>query len=246
LDEIIVDFNSIPFGYDRSNTGIYRQRHGDKYFIGPKPWLTDNPADFTFLTTESLVAKVIEGAFQKILERSHAAHREVMSLVIDQVPPIYPVKIPVEFDQRAAADRRGGDRISALARQIVAENETALVIADGVRNVDRVLTFQKMKGQNGFVERDISIVLTCLNPEKFAELNVLGQWLDIEDVIDRFYDDQLNQAIGRNRGFRLSEKKSTATRVITTSRLWQQVLKRRNVVRRVQLYSAETKRRERG
>ena len=65
---------------------------------------------------------------------------------------------------------------------------------------------------------DISIVLTCLNPEKFAELNVIGQWLGIIDVIDRHYDDQLNQAVGRNRGFRLSDKRATTTQVIEVIR----------------------------
>ncbi len=116
---------------------------------------------------------------------------------------------------RAAVDRRGQNRISALASEIVAANDNAFVIADGVGGVERAITFQSMKEQNGFAERDISIVLTCLNPEKFAELN------------DRHYDDQLNQAVGRNRGFRLSNRRSTITRVITTTRLWQQVLRKR-------------------
>jgi hypothetical protein len=64
LEPVAVDFDAIPFGYDNSRTGIYRQRHGDKYYLGPKPWLADNPAEFTFLTTESLVEKVIGGALQ--------------------------------------------------------------------------------------------------------------------------------------------------------------------------------------
>jgi hypothetical protein len=64
--------------------------------------------------------------------------------------------------------------------------------------------------------------------------------LSIQDIIDRHYDDQLNQAAGRNRGFRLSEKRPTTTRVITSPRLWQQVLrKRQDRHRRVQLYIAD-------
>jgi hypothetical protein len=108
-----------------------------------------------------------------------------------------------------------------------------------LKGVEPVLTFQRMKGQNGFADKDISIILTCLNPEKFAELNVIGQWLGIPDVIDRHYDDQLNQAVGRNRGFRLSDKRSTTNQVITSPRLWQQVLRnRQDRPRRVQLYIA--------
>ena len=50
---------------------------------------------------------------------------------------------------------------------------------------------------------------------------------------------QLNQAVGRNRGFRLSDQRPTTTRVITSSRLWQQVLRRRqNRYCRTQLYIA--------
>ena len=227
LEPIQVDFDAIPFGYDNSKTGIYRQRHGDRYFLGPKPWLTENRAEFTFLTTESLVERVIEGAFHKLWAKGHAGRRLITKLALDQVPPIYPVKIPVQFDRRAAADRPDGKRISALAAEIVADNNNGLVIADGVEGVEGVVTFQGMKGQNGFADRDISIILTCLNPEKFAELNVMGQWLGVGDVIDRYYDDQLNQAVGRNRGFRHCDQRPTATRVITSSRLWQQVLRRR-------------------
>ena len=97
-----------------------------------------------------------------------------------------------------------------------------------------------MKGQNGFAESDISIIPTCLAPEKFAELNVIGQWLGIGDILDRYYDDQINQAVGRNRGFRHSERRPTTTRVIISSRLWQHVLKKGKAgYRRTQLYIAE-------
>jgi hypothetical protein len=84
-----------------------------------------------------------------------------------------------EWRRRAAADRPDGNRISFLAAELLAGNDNALVIADGVEGVEPVLTFQGMKGQNGFADKDISIILTCLNPEKFAELNVIGQWLGI-------------------------------------------------------------------
>ena len=239
LEPIQVDFDAIPFGYDNSKTGIYRQRHGDRYYLGPKPWLSENRAEFTFLTTESLVEKVIQGAFQKLWASGHVGRRLITKFALDQVPPIYPVKIPVQFDRRAAADRPGGNRISALAADVLADNDNGLVIADGVEGVEPVLTFQGMKGQNGFADKDISIILTCLNPEKFAELNVIGKWLGIPDVIDRHYDDQLNQAVGRNRGFRLSDKRSTTTQVITSPRLWQKVLRnRQDRPRRVQLYIA--------
>jgi hypothetical protein len=230
LDSVEVNFDAIPFGYDNSQSGIYRRRHGDRYYVGPKPWLIENSAEFTFLTTESLVARVIE----------RASHRPVTKFILDQVPPIYPVKVPVQLDRRAAADRTHQRRVSALAAEIAANNDNAIVLADGVRGVERAITFQGMKGQNGFTEKDIAIIPTCLAPEKFAELNVVGQWLGINDAIDRYYDDQINQAVGRNRAFRLSDLRATTTRVITSPRLWRQVFKKRTGQhRRTQLYIAE-------
>jgi hypothetical protein len=122
LEPIQVDFDAIPFGYDNSKTGIYRQHHGDLYYLGPKPWLTENRAEFTFLTTESLVESIIQVAFQKLWAGGHAGRRLITKFALDEVPPIYPVKIPVQFDRRAAADRHDGDRISALAAEVLAEN----------------------------------------------------------------------------------------------------------------------------
>jgi hypothetical protein len=151
----------------------------------------------------------------------------VTEIVLDQVPPIYPVKVPITFDSRASADRENQKRISALAAEIASGNDNSIVIADGVRGVDQAITFQGMKGLNQFSEKDVSIILTCLAPEKFAELNVIGQWLGINDVIELHYDDQLNQAVGRNRGFRHSDRIETKTEVISTSRLWKLILEKR-------------------
>jgi hypothetical protein len=125
-----------------------------------------------------------------------------------------------------------------LAAELVTGNDDTIVIADGVEGVQNVTTFQGMKGQNGLADKDVFIIPTCLAPEKFAELNVIGRWLGIADVIDRYYDDQLNQAVGRNRGFRLSNLRPTKTQVVTSSRLWHQVLKRNNRNRRAMLFIA--------
>ena len=65
-----------------------------------------------------------------------------------------------------------------------------------------MLTFQKAKGANHLADRDIYIIVTHLNPDHYAELNVVGQWLEIPDVIELYYRDQISQAVGRNGGFR--------------------------------------------
>ena len=82
-----------------------------------------------------------------------------------------------------------------------------------------------MKGVNGLETNDIYIVVTCLSPAKYAELNVIGQWLEIPNIIQNYYQDQINQAVGRNRGFRQAPNSETKTVVITSLRLWNNVLR---------------------
>jgi hypothetical protein len=99
---------------------------------------------------------------------------------------------------------------------------------------------------NGLEEKDVYIILTCIAPEKFAELNVTGQRLGNEEIIDEFHQDQIHQAVGRNRGFpgvqdnrgfRESTTRQTKTAVIASPRLWNSVLsKLQEKVPRVQLY----------
>ena len=105
-----------------------------------------------------------------------------------------------------------------------------------MEGVERVLTFQGMKGLNGLEERDIATVMTFLAPEKFAELNVIGRWLGQPDIITAYYRDLLQQAVGRNRGFRQSTKRTTDAMVICSRRLWKAVMSR--LRGRVQLYLA--------
>ncbi len=99
-----------------------------------------------------------------------------------------------------------------MAKEICEANPNAVVIADGVKGNDRVLTFQSAKGVNGLEEKDIYIILTNLAPAKYEELNVLGQWLEMPDIIQTYYQDQINQAVGRNRGFRQSTNETDPDR----------------------------------
>jgi hypothetical protein len=87
-------------------------------------------------------------------------------------------------------------------------------------------------------DNDIFVVVTCLSPDKYAELNVIGQWLEIPDIISEYYQDQINQSAGRNRGFRQSSDRETKTTLIT-SRLWKSVLSKLSECNpRVQLYES--------
>ncbi len=230
-----VDYGKITFGHDAAERGIYGSRHGDEYYLGPRRWLFDAASQNTFLTTEKFVADIIEKAIRQANETA-GPHR----INLTDIPGIYPIKVPICLDRRAGADRNECEKVSALAREIVRENPSAFVISDGVSGVESVKTFQSMKGLNGLEDRDVYVILTSLAPEKYAQLNVIGQWLGQGNVIQEFYQDQINQAVGRNQGFRKSANRQTTTIAVASPRLWNSVLaKMQNEAPRVQLFLAE-------
>jgi hypothetical protein len=69
LDMVQVNFDQIPFGYDHTNSGIYRERHGDKYYIGSKHWLFAGDRHVTVLTTETLVMDAVVGCTNRYRHR---------------------------------------------------------------------------------------------------------------------------------------------------------------------------------
>jgi hypothetical protein len=66
--------------------------------------------------------------------------------------------------------------------------------------------------------------MTFLAPEQYAKLNVVGQWLHIPDVIALYYEDQINQAVGRNRRFR--DNAATETIIIASYRLYKNIIEK--------------------
>ena len=239
-----VDYETIPFGRDNPNaSGIYRPRHGDRYFLGVKPWLFEMQARPIFLTTETLVANAIEKAIGEVFagvikrpserndediietENWNWRRRSLFRLALDDVPGVYPIHVPLFLDARARADKDGIRYVSALAAEIAAADPDAAIISDGVSGVPNVYTFQSMKGLNGLERKNLHIILTWLAPETYAKLNVLGQWLGCGRVIEQHYQDQINQAAGRNRGFRQAEAPAK-TVVFASQALWSGFLRR--------------------
>ena len=155
--------------------------------------------------------------------------RPLFRLVLDDVPGVYPINVPIFLDPRARADRKDGMQgVSALAAEIAAADPDAIVISDGVSGVPNVYTFQSMKGLNGLERKNLYIILTWVAPDKYAELNVLGQWLGCGRVIEQHYQDQINQAAGRNCGFRQAEAPAK-TVVFASKALWSGFLRRLEV-----------------
>ncbi|MEH2562436.1 hypothetical protein [Bradyrhizobium sp. AZCC 2289] len=239
LDRVEVDCDAIPFGHDNvakedgSKTGIYRQQHGNAFYLGPKQWLAHKGTHWAFLTTERLVTDVIEQAYGKIPKR-------LMALRLDNMPDVYPIRIPIFLDVWAGADRPGKQKISVLAKEILNGNSNAVVVADGVDDDIGAMSFQRMKGRNDLADKDVYIILTSLAPELYARLNVIGQWLGIPDIIELHYQGLINQAVGRNTGFR--QQNHTKTVVICSHRLWKQTISKLNLKRpRALLYETGQK-----
>jgi hypothetical protein len=221
LEPVSVDFDQIPFGYDRKPNGPYRGKNGALYHVGPRSWLAaSGRTQLTVITTETLVSLAVKQALSKQGRRNGEGYRyRPFHLDLTNTPGVYPIKIPTLLDPRARSENHDKSGVSTLARDILETEPNAIVISDGAEGVDGVLSFQAAKGMNGLEERDVRVIVTNLHPEKFAQLNVLGQWIGRPDVIGRHYADQINQAVGRNRGFR-DRGDHTSTVVVTSRRLW--------------------------
>jgi hypothetical protein len=217
LERVDVNYDAIPFGFDQVGKGIYSAQNGKRFFLSPQDWLTDCKAQLTFLTTEALISHVLIRAFSKT---------NLIVLDLDAACDLFPIEVPLLFDKRAAADRPGKLKISALADEILTADSDAIIIANGIDGTkSRTKTFQRTKGLNGLEDHNVFVIPTCISPEQYAELNVVGQWLKIPNVVSLFYEDQISQAVGRNRGFRRS-RKSTKTAVVSSNRLAKTVLQK--------------------
>jgi hypothetical protein len=229
LQRMEVNFDAIPYGYDNKPGGLYNGRDGNVFYVGHQTWFSGETTSWGFLTTENLTSRIAE-----VLHR--LVERQLFPFSMPNVPGIHPIKVPLVLDSRARAEK-----VFVLAKQINDANSNAIVIADGVEGIDRVLTFQSAKGRNGLEEKDVYIILTNLAPAKYEELNVLGQWLEMPDIIQTYYQDQINQAVGRNRGFRQLTTKQTRIVVVAAKRFYDSVIKRLEPNSRVQLYRCDQK-----
>jgi hypothetical protein len=208
LQRVEVDYWSQPFGRENSPHSIYQGCHQRPFYLGAKRWPFAGSARITYLTTETFTAETIAAVYKK-------ATCPLFKLELDQLPPLYPIHVPVVKDKRAKAQR-----VRELTREILDSSNTAVVIADGLGKLkgERAMTFQGMKGHNGLA---VFIIVTFLAPEMYAELTVLGQWTGQQDTVAKYYCAQISQAIGRNTGFR--QKAGTKTVVVISGDLLRQI-----------------------
>lgn len=193
FDRVHVDFASQPFGREHSGKAIYISQNGKSFYFGAKRWPAADKTSWMFLTTESFTTEAIAALYRMKL------NRPLLRLTLDNLPGVYPVDVPVIKNKHA--NTQG---IKKLATEILSGNNRNVVIADKLAELkgERARTFQGMKGYNGWSDENVFIVLTYIHPEVYGRLNALGQWLQVEDTIAKYYAAQLSQAVGRNTGFR--------------------------------------------
>jgi hypothetical protein len=194
LDRVVVDFDAAPFGSDRGERGIYKDMQGKAFYLGTKDWLSRETGSCNYLTTEQLMTEVVRAVYRKKTPKKSRLWCKQMN------PPteLFPIEVDLFTDRRASTRKS-----EELASEILDANPNAFVICNGVKKQDdRILTFQKAKGANHLKDKDIYIIVTHLNPDHYAQLNVISQWLGIPDVIQLYYRDLISQAVGRNAGFR--------------------------------------------
>jgi hypothetical protein len=110
-----VDYEQFKYGQDNPHataSGIYRPKHGHGYYVGLKPWLSQmGDTAPTFLTTEEVVAQTIKKAYGQRL----------LSLELDNLTGLFPIKVPVFIERRAKSDRVQAEElnVSALAQEIL-------------------------------------------------------------------------------------------------------------------------------
>ena len=235
LQAIDVDYEAIPFGCDQRNKGIYSPQHGKRFFLAPQQWMTDCKSRLTFLTTESLVSRVLLGVHEK-------QYKTIQVLQLHPESDLFPIDVPVVLDRRAA---KGEQKITSLARELLA-NPNAIVIGNKTKLTDpRVMTFQAAKGRNGLEQNDIRVIPTFLSPDQYAELAIIGGWLNLPEVVTAFYEDQISQSVGRSKGFRATDQGSAT--VICSPRLKTTVLSKcfRDNTARIRLRDTDKKPRPR-
>ena len=195
-DEVIVKHAAAPFGKDRNDRGIYKERDGKGIYIRPQSWWIDQRARTVMLTTERLPAAILESISKN--DRTNAVNVRYWDDPEAFPNPSVPL-IRSELASSGPDSKAGGKKIQKLADQCV--HEGYHVIADVARG-EKITTFQSARGRNDLKNSNIVSIYGYLSPTVYARLNAVAQRFSISNIYQIYYSDMWNQAIGRNQGFR--------------------------------------------
>lgn len=201
IDAWVVDFDQFPFGTANTEEAAYLQRHGDTIYLKQREWWSECRARVVFLTTEALMADIMSKATFSMSSSGNdkpGSDREFSIGRWAQPDWFEPDYIPMK--QSNLANKKGIDQ---LVTELTDPNSGGYdqVIAN-MASGNNVISHPSAKGRNDLDTTDIATVLTYMGETQYVVLNVVAQMFNVDDPISKFYRDQINQAMGRNRGQR--------------------------------------------
>ncbi|MET4699002.1 hypothetical protein ABIE65_002032 [Constrictibacter sp. MBR-5] len=180
--------------FSRINDIMYNEKDKDdidiRYFVVPKRWFHKmGNTKITLLTTEiapTLIAEKLGFHTYKLL------------------PDMNPTVIPIVTCQDITAKKT-----HEHMEHYHSINPNIVFVGNFTNNHDFITGYshQTAKGMNGLSGNDIISYYHWMNYKQYHVMNVLGQYLGMNDIIRLHYLDNMYQAIGRNQGFRNEGKK---------------------------------------
>ncbi len=217
-----VDTSAAPFGNDHDCNGVYRSQHDQSFYVKPRRWWQTLDAKVVVLTTEELPTCMVDeidwaGKKKEDGERSQIKFRVYR---FDDSDQFINEKIPLHLDPRAAKDRDDTAKLSALIDDIKAKYPSSRIITNGAGNHEGTITHVSAKGSNDLKGFDLFTILQYLNPNLYARLCLIASEFEVSNVIELFYQDELFQSIGRNRGMRRDMVAAGLHKVVMSARLY--------------------------
>lgn len=212
-DAVHVDYDQIPFGVENSDSSIYKAQDGQPRYIRLKNWWSRLRARVVITTTEKLPKIIASQARWTSGDCPGESKFYVLNANGDEFFPTE--QLLLVPDARASKDR-----VQELVNCILEDTRmpTDFVITNSVKH-DRVINHIRARGRNDLSHVNLASILTFIGPDQYSNLNVIGQFFNIPDVIPVYYRDVLNQDVGRNRGFRSSSPTPKDHRVYVSPRL---------------------------
>ena len=209
-DIVVVDFDLISFGRDRNEQGIYRRQGGTRWYVREKDWWNKQQALISITTTERLPAMMLRvPRWEGTDGEGNAIEQRFQVRRWDDDEVFAFRSVPILRTNEASAQVSPKDskkrKVEILVDDFLGQGEVDMIISDKVRH-DLVVNHATARGRNDMGDLNLASVIMHLAPAHYSVLNVIAQKYGLigqhPDVIRLHYRDQINQALGRNQGFR--------------------------------------------
>ena len=217
-----VNTSAAPFGNDHDCSGVYRSQDNQSFYVKPRRWWQTLAAKIVVLTTEELPTRMADeirwpGKKKEDGKRGQSKFRVYR---FDDSDQFINEEIPLHLDPRAAKDRDDTVKLSNLIDEIEAKFPNSRIITNGAGDHESTITHVSAKGSNDLKGVDLFTIQQYPNPNLYARLCLIASEFKVPNVIELFYQDELFQSIGRNRGMRRDMATAGLHKVIMSPRLY--------------------------